>query len=251
MKRKKIIILVVVCSVLIIAPLWFIARKANAPQQDSTSSSQTNPEKQETQTTNPEAQKSQAFNKSARSIDDPTSIWVIVNKKRPLPDGFSPNDLVAVSGQMLRKEPAVALQSLLADSAKSGASMRAISGYRSQATQTSLYNSYVAKDGVAGADRYSARPRYSEHQTGLSADLGNGVCDLEICFGTTNAGKWLQENAYKYGFVIRYPNGKESITGYQYEPWHIRFVGTDLANEIQKSGLTLEQFFGLPPAPNY
>ena len=129
--------------------------------------------------------------------------------------------------------------------------MKVISGYRSQYTQTSVYNSYAQKDGVTAADRYSARPRYSEHQTGLAADLGNGTCDLEICFGNTSAGKWLESNAHKYGFIIRYPKGKESLTGYQYEPWHLRYVGKELAIQIYKTNQTLEQFFGLPPSQSY
>jgi D-alanyl-D-alanine carboxypeptidase len=85
----------------------------------------------------------------------------------------------------------------------------------------------------------------------LAVDVGNGVCNLELCFGNTNAGKWLANNAHVYGFVIRYPAGKESITGYQYEPWHLRYVGKELASEIFKSKQTLEEFFGLPAAPSY
>ncbi len=242
MKHKKTILLITACIVIAILPLWFIAGKANAPKAENKPVTPVTSEAPKTETPKPAA-----FNKNMYSLEDPASIWVIVNKKRPLTDGYAPADLVGV----LRKEPSAALQSLLADAAKANVSMRTISGYRSQATQTSLYNSYVAQDGVAAADRYSARPRYSEHQTGLAADLGNGTCDLEICFGTTPAGKWLRENAYKYGFVIRYPEGKESLTGYQYEPWHIRYVGKDLANEIQKAGVTLEQFFGLPAASSY
>lgn len=242
MKRKKLILLIAACALIAILPLWFIARKASAPNGENKPPTPVASEAPKTETPKPAA-----FNKNMYSLESPASIWVIVNKKRPLTDGYAPADLVGV----LRKEPNAALQSLLADATKAGVSMKIISGYRSQATQTSLYNSYVAKDGVAAADRYSARPRYSEHQTGLAADLGNGTCDLEICFGTTAAGKWLRENAYKYGFVIRYPEGKEPLTGYQYEPWHIRYAGKDLANEIQKAGVTLEQFFGLPAASSY
>ncbi len=230
--------------IVVLGVFLFFKQKAKAPEGENKPIATNNSEV-------PATEVPASFNKNLYSLDDPASLWIIVNKKRPLPDGYTPADLVAVSGQMLRKEAATALGSLLSDGAKAGASMQAISGYRSQATQVGLYNSYVAKDGVAAADRYSARPRYSEHQTGLAADLGNGTCDLEICFGTTAAGKWLRENAYRYGFVVRYPEGKESLTGYQYEPWHIRYVGKELALEIQKSGQTLEQFFGLPMAGSY
>lgn len=207
----------------------------------------------QTQTTTPKTTP-KTLNKQQYSTTDASSIWVIVNKGRPLTDGYAPADLVSAgNGQPIRNVASSSMKNLLADAAKAGVSMKVISGYRSQATQTSLYNSYVQKDGVAAADRYSARPRHSEHQTGLAADLGNsnGSCDLDVCFGNTAAGKWLATNAYKYGFVIRYQDGKESLTGYQYEPWHIRYVGADLAAEIQKSGQTLEQFFGLPASTSY
>lgn len=178
---------------------------------------------------------------------DANSIQVVINKKRPLPDGFVPGDL---SGA-LRKEAGGQLTSLFAGAQGAGHGLKLISGYRSQAAQKNLYDSYVKRDGVAAADRYSARPRHSEHQTGLGVDVGDGTCDLEICFGGTPAGQWLAAHAHEYGFIIRYGDGQESITGYQYEPWHLRYVGTDLAGKIKQSGKTLEQHFDLPAAPGY
>lgn len=238
--RPAIIIVALIILLIILGLNTLPASAPNAPQ----SAGSVTP-----QTTAPKT-----FNKQQYSTSDSASIWAIINKGRPLTDGYVPTDLVSTgNGQQLRSVAGTSMKSLVADASKAGVSLKIISGYRSQATQTALYNSYVQKDGVSAADRYSARPRHSEHQTGLSADLGNsnGSCDLDVCFGATPAGKWLASNAHKYGFVIRYQDGKESLTGYQYEPWHVRYVGTDLATEIQKNGQTLEQFFGLPASTSY
>ena len=110
-----------------------------------------------------------------------------------------------------------------------------VSGYRSYSQQASLYDSYVRQYGQATADTLAARPGFSEHQTGLAMDIGNasGVCALQACFATTPAGKWAAANAATYGFIIRYPAGAEAVTGYTYEPWHLRYVGRDLARAGQ------------------
>ncbi|HSW74562.1 MAG TPA: M15 family metallopeptidase, partial [Candidatus Saccharimonadales bacterium] len=114
---------------------------------------------------------------------------------------------------------------------------------------------YVAAQGKSVADSQSARPGYSEHQTGLAADLGgtsDPSCNVADCFADTVEGKWLAANAYKYGFLIRYPADKVNVTGYIYEPWHIRYIGASLSTEMHKSHIeTLEEFFGLPAAPSY
>ena len=117
------------------------------------------------------------------------------------------------------------------------------SGFRSYNTQVSLYNNYVKRDGKAAADTYSARAGHSEHQTGLAADINS----LDQSFINTKEGKWLNDNCYKYGFIIRYPKGKESITGYIYEPWHIRYVGTDISSKLYNNGnwITLEEYLGI------
>ena len=119
--------------------------------------------------------------------------------------------------------------------------MPIISGFRSYGTQSRLYNNYVARDGEAKANTYSAKPGQSEHQTGLAFDVGA----LDDNYGNTAAGRWLSENAHKYGFIIRYMKGKENITGYQYEPWHIRYVGETVAADIYSKGLTLEEYLGV------
>lgn len=118
------------------------------------------------------------------------------------------------------------------------------SGFRSYTVQKNLYNSYVRRDGAENADRYSARPGHSEHQTGLAFDI-NYADDR---FKGTPEASWLAENAYKYGFILRYPEGKEPITGYMFEPWHYRYVGVENAAKIYASGLTLEEYFGITSA---
>ena len=200
------------------------------------------------------------FDKTANSVDDPNSIWVVSNKKRPLnPANFAPGDLSMPQNveneftQPLREPAARAVERMVADAAAAGIPMRIISAYRDFATQVSLYNRYVARDGQAAADTYSARPGHSEHQTGLAVDFDDhGQCYLNACFADTAAGQWLTANAANYGFINRYPNGAEAITGFTFEPWHYRYVGPELATEMKRTNTaTLEQFFDLPAAPSY
>jgi D-alanyl-D-alanine carboxypeptidase len=202
----------------------------------------------------------ETFDKTQFSLTDPTSMWLVVNKKRPLdPKTYAPNDLrtpdMQVEGdQQVNDQTATALEALNRAAAADGISVELASGYRSYDTQVTIYASEVRAYGQAQADRESARPGHSEHQTGWAADLGtaSGTCELKACFADTKEGKWLGANAYKYGFIIRYPDGKEKITGYLYEPWHVRYVGTDLSTEMHNQKIqTLEEFFNLPPAPQY
>jgi D-alanyl-D-alanine carboxypeptidase len=208
---------------------------------------------------------SDGFDKSARSIDDPTSIWFVVNKTRPIPDAstYIPPDLVDLRadipnpyGYPLRQEAADALATMAdAATAEIGQQLVAQSGYRAYDIQEIVYNRYVAQLGTAGADLTSARPGYSEHQTGMAIDIlatGSG-CSLDgPCFGETTAGQWLAANAYRFGYLLSYPADKTEVTGYEYEPWHFRYIGVDLATEMHNEGVTtLEEFFGLPAAPGY
>jgi D-alanyl-D-alanine carboxypeptidase len=119
--------------------------------------------------------------------------------------------------------------------------MPLVSGFRSYSRQKTIYNNYVAIDGVTKADTYSARPGHSEHQTGLAFDVGA----IDDNYGNTAAGKWLANNAHKYGFIIRYPKGKTHITGYKYEPWHIRYIGTNHATTIYNKQITLEEYLNV------
>lgn len=203
------------------------------------------------------------FNKNQYSVNDPGSLWVVVNKGRILPSGYAPANLVspkiplsggpASENMHLRQDAATAVEKLVSAAGGGGVKLMLVSGYRSYGTQQSLYSGYVSSQGQAYADATSAQPGHSEHQTGLAADLGatSGKCQLDPCFGDTLEGQWLAANSYKYGFIIRYQKDKNSLTGYIYEPWHLRYVGTDLAGEINKSGQTLEQFFGLPASADY
>lgn len=194
------------------------------------------------------------FDRTLYSVSDPASPWVIVNKSHALqPKTYQPSDLVSVGGSVFNKKMAPSLRAMIAKAKSQGVSLRVISGYRSYDYQSSLYNAYVKKDGQAAADTYSARPGHSEHQTGLAVDLGGSHgCSLEVCFGKTPEGIWLSDNAATFGFIIRYLQSNQSVTGYQAEPWHLRFVGTPLAKEMQKQGVTtLEEFFGVAGGKEY
>jgi D-alanyl-D-alanine carboxypeptidase len=201
------------------------------------------------------------FDRSQFSIDDPASLWVVVNKLRPLdPKNYAAPDLVSTpvkfaNSPVLRKEASDQVVAMFAAyQAETGNEMQIQSAYRSYDVQVSVYNGWVAKLGQAGADLTSARPGHSEHQTGLAVDISAvpATCALDQCFADTDQGKWLAKNAYKWGFVLRYPNKMTSITGYEFEPWHYRYVGVELATEMHTTGIkTLEQFFDLPAAPGY
>jgi D-alanyl-D-alanine carboxypeptidase len=240
--------LLVIAALLLFAITFFVVRKdrAAAPEPKNDSQSSTQQSMNNSQAGN--------FDKKRYSLDQADSLWVVVNKQRPLnPLQYAPADLMNVgSSQQLRQTAATALAQLIAAAKTEGLSISPMSGYRSYATQVGVYNNEVKGFGQAQADRESARPGYSEHQTGLAIDVGGGGCGIEDCFADTAEGKWLAAHAYEYGFIIRYPKGKENVTGYRYEPWHIRYVGKDLADEMHRTGaLTLEEFFNLPAALNY
>jgi len=203
------------------------------------------------------------FNKQQYPTDQASSLWVVVNKGRVLPDSYVPSELVVPKMQLrysaalpdmhVRADTAAALGQMFDAALQSGLNLMLTSGYRSYSSQVAVYGNYVKQSGVAQADTFSARPGHSEHQTGLAADLEpyDQKCELDQCFGDTPEGKWLAANCYKFGFVIRYPKDGQALTGYVYEPWHVRYVGKDLADQLYKSGSTLEQFFGLPVYTSY
>lgn len=157
---------------------------------------------------------------------------LIVNKKYGLPENYNPG----VNGKALS-----ALKSMQSAASTLGLNLSLISGFRSYELQNSVYNNYVSWYGQASADTFSARPGHSEHQTGLAFDIGQ----IEDNFGETASGKWLAENCHLYGFIIRYPKRKQNITGYKYEPWHVRYLGVDIATKVKNSGLTLEEYLGI------
>jgi len=200
------------------------------------------------------------FDKEQYSVDDPESVWVIVNKTRPLdPLDYVPEDLVVpqvpgVNQPLLRADAASGVEEMFGAATQDGVDLNIQSSYRSFATQEWIKASSVARVGQTRSDDSSARAGYSEHQTGLVVDLAgvSGTCVLQECFGTTPEGLWLAENSWKFGFVERYLDDTTNVTGYSFEPWHFRFVGMELAQELWRVGNPpLEDFFGLDPAPDY
>ena len=187
------------------------------------------------------------------NYEDPTNIWTLVNKARALPVDYVPPSLIVTSlptrssstpdEKRIRKTIEDPLIQMFAAAQTAGHSLMIGSAYRSAATQDQLFNSYVASAGYEEANKYSAHPGHSEHQTGLAVDISttSQQCYLSECFINTTDGQWLAENAYKYGFTLRYPKGKEAITGYNFEPWHYRYVGIGLATVLHESDLTLDQ----------
>ncbi len=157
---------------------------------------------------------------------------LIANKTYALPADYAPG---------VDNDAENAFYEMQADAYELGLNLYISSGYRSYDYQAGLYQRYVDRSGKAEADRYSARPGHSEHQTGLAFDL-NTISDE---FKDTDEGKWVAENCHKYGFIIRYPEDKESVTGYMYEPWHIRYLGTETATAVYESGLCLEEYLGI------
>lgn len=259
MSKKRVLVVMILALIIALVVTAYMLMTSIDDKQLTTEQRQSASQNGQEQPVDP-----QGFNKYMFKLDEPGSPWWVVNKKRPLPAGYVPPDLgvpnvklrLAAGAEQMQfsKSATPALEEMFAAAKQDGVNLVFGSGYRSETLQRQFYNSYVAQDGQQAADRYSARPGTSEHQTGLAFDATNVTekCHLEICFESTLEGMWLKQNAYKYGFIVRYPNGKELVTGYQYEPWHMRYVGKELALEMHNTGVeTLEEFFGLPAAPSY
>ena len=169
---------------------------------------------------------------------------ILVNKYNKLSENYVP-DLVTMgsdysrSGLKMQKEAYEHFKDMVDGAKEAGYTIYNISSYRSYSTQNNLYNNYAKRDGQKKADTYSARPGYSEHQTGLASDINT----VQDSFEYTKEYKWLKDNSYKYGFILRYPKGKEYITGYQFEPWHYRYVGLDVAKYIYEHDITYEEYY--------
>ena len=186
--------------------------------------------------------------------EDTGDILMIVNKEYGLSEEYKPNDLTKVEHcdfsvgsdecHQLKKEPAEAIEEMFAAAREDGYEIIMRTGYRSYGYQAALYESYKEQDGEEAADKYSARPGSSEHQSGLCCDVGIEGKDLNAFEGTDEA-KWIADNSWKYGFVVRYPQDKEDITGYMYEAWHIRYVGKEAAKYMHEKNLTLEEYLEL------
>ena len=174
--------------------------------------------------------------------------YILVNKYIFLPHDYVPNGLEEIdnnytdSAKKLVKEAKYSFEEMAKDAKKENLNIRVISAYRSYEYQKKLYDDYVKNDGKNKADTYSARPGFSEHQTGLVIDVDNFKLGYEQ-FESTKEFEWMQNNAYKYGFILRYPENKENITGYIYEPWHYRYVGKKIAKYIHKNKISFDEYY--------
>lgn len=190
----------------------------------------------------------------AEDYDLPTSIWTVVSKDYPLADQqYRPTDLELTSlparsdkstdERSVRKVMVPDLTAMFVAAEAAGNDIMIASGFRSYDQQLTYFTSYSRSYGEEAANKFSARPGQSEHQTGLALDIAyeNRDCYLDVCFGQKPAGQWLAANSYVYGFVLRYPADKTEVTKYQYEPWHFRYVGKPLAGALHESGLTLDE----------
>ena len=189
-----------------------------------------------------------AFYEGIEIINNPDDLDAICNKFYALPEKFSPSNLEDVpkgyyvedgKAYTLDKDAIDAFISMSDAAKEKGLSLKIISAYRSYDYQSKLYEKYKASNGQSAADRFSARPRHSEHETGLAIDIN----DVSQAFENTKEFAWLQENAHLYGYILRYPKDKEDITGYMYEPWHYRYLGVELATKVKDSGLTYDAYY--------
>ncbi|WP_024615492.1 M15 family metallopeptidase [Clostridium sp. Ade.TY] len=178
---------------------------------------------------------------------------LLVNKKYSVDSSYKPSDLVIPEAtynnhslkmqQPLRKDAATSFENMFIAAAKDNIILKGISGFRSYDYQVSVFNNSKQRNGYNHAEKYVAKPGHSEHQTGLAVDvLSNEYNNLNEGFENTKTFKWLKEHMSEFGFILRYPKGKETITGYNYEPWHLRYVGKDTAEKINNSGITLEEY---------
>ena len=187
------------------------------------------------------------FYQDSKEVQNKNSLTILVNKFNYLPKTYEPSNLVtlneyAKSGIRLNSIAYNAFKEMASDAEKEDLHLRIVSAYRSFDYQESLYNNYLKNEPQDKVDTYSARPGYSEHQTGLAVDIDNEKENYNR-FHITQEFNWMKENAYKYGFILRYPLGKEYITGYKYEPWHYRYIGKEIANYIHNNNITYEEYY--------
>lgn len=188
------------------------------------------------------------FYKNIKLIKNPDNILTLVNKNNKLPAVYVPSDLVeipnnmAYNGKNVREEVLKNFENLFNDAQKLGYKIIVVSAYRDYDYQKKLFDGYTQDKGLKYALKCSAKPGHSEHQTGLAIDVMGSNNDYNL-FAESNEFEWMKNNAYKYGFIMRYPEDKQKITSFKYEPWHYRYVGKDVAEYIYKNKLTLEEYF--------
>lgn len=191
------------------------------------------------------------YSNESGEIQNPSDLLVLVNKEYHLDQDFVPKDLVKADvlfrqgvtqeEMKMKKDAASALKKMFSDAKKQGINLCGVSGYRSFMAQESIFNQETMARGIDYAEHYVAYPGQSEHQTGLAMDVGAADGKVQD-FGKAKEGIWIKNNAQNYGFILRYPYGKENITGYSYEPWHIRYVGLKAAKEIKSNNMVLEEY---------
>ena len=187
------------------------------------------------------------FYQNIKIINNPNNLIVLVNKNNQLLRNYKPNDLEKINlefaneNKYLRKEAKIAFEKLAKNAKQLGYRIVAVSAYRDYDYQNELFNYYVKEKGLDYALECSAKPGHSEHQTGLAVDVEGENKDYDN-FLDTKEFTWMKNNSYKYGFILRYPKGKEHITGFKFEPWHYRYVGIKIAKEIYEKNITLEEY---------
>ncbi|MEG0829952.1 MAG: M15 family metallopeptidase [Anaerovoracaceae bacterium] len=208
-----------------------------------------------TGTTVEESKKPATETTNSKPVEKQSKYLILVNKTHSIGKKDVPEDLQKLKTvasdrtstyQQMSKPAAIAFEKLAAGAKADGYEIVATTAYRPYNYQKELYDNYVAKDGKTAAETYSAKPGTSEHQTGLSVDVSSPSVSYRLTqeYGKTAEGKWLAQNAHKYGFIIRFLKGRSEITGYEYEPWHIRYVGKQPAKEIYDQDITLEEYLG-------
>lgn len=187
-------------------------------------------------------------------IEKPDHLLVLCNKFNQLPSDFTPQNLEKVPTEYhvddgkaydLDRDALNAFVDMSDRAKEDGISLKIISAYRSNEFQAYLYDKYKTNNGEKNADRYSARPGHSEHETGLAIDIN----DVSQAFENTKAFKWLQENAHNYGYILRYPKNMETITGYMYEPWHYRYIGVETATDVKSKNITFDAYYAMNILP--
>lgn len=249
-------VLIIVVTAAVVSIYIFIFR----PQNTQTNDPQGSPAARLDETVEPKAEPAMIRLPQATPItpidgdySEDSHIWRLVNKSHPLsdinyrPEIIKPNVPTrtdkSLDEQSVRRDIASSVEQLFAAAKDAGFILQIGSGFRNAELQNMYYSNYSRVYGQAAADMFSAKPGFSEHQTGLVVDVSetSNHCYLQECFGDTKAGRWLAENAHLYGFILRYPKGRYGITDFSYEPWHFRFVGIPLATALYESGLTLDE----------
>ena len=236
-KLKKLTILFAICSCAIIIPVAVISGIVKAASASSEDKGDTVAESRKPEPEDDSVADGEVTSKGYKieNINGVTFVdgILIVNKTYSLPKDYAPKDLT--------EDTQKAFDEMQKDAAEEGVKLWVQSGYRSYERQEELYNGYKDENGLEYAEEFSARPGYSEHQSGLSFDVNEAGTNFE----ETKEGVWIEAHAHEYGFIIRFPEGKKDFTGYEFEPWHLRFVGKELAGHLKDSGECLEEYLGI------